>query len=101
MACVRPRLRHGLGDPLQRSPRGAAHLLAAFLLGGFGIGTPLRENVLCVLIIAAIGTMGHFRGLDMLLVLERWPLRATGVLVLALVVGFAAFDWRAIATNTL
>ena len=77
------------------------HILAAFLLGGLGINTPFRENVVCVIIIAAIGAMGRFRGLDMLLVMERWALRITGLLLLALVVGFAAFDWRAITTHTL
>jgi hypothetical protein len=77
------------------------HILAAFLLGGLGINTPLRENLVSVIIIAAIGALGRFRGLDMLLVLERWALRVTGVLVLVLIVGFAVFDWRAYAANTL
>ncbi len=77
------------------------HILAAFLLGGLGINTPFRENILCVIIIAAIGAMGRFRGLDMLMVMERWALRVTGLLILALVAGFAAFDWRAIQTHTL
>ena len=77
------------------------HILAAFLLGGLGINTPFRENIVCVIIIAAIGAMGRFRGLDMLLILERWALSVTGVLVLLLMVGFAVFDWRAIQTNTL
>jgi len=77
------------------------HILAAFLLGGLGINTPFRENIVCVIIIAAIGAIGRFHGLDMLLVLERWALRTTGLLVLALIVGFAAFDWRAMATHTL
>ena len=77
------------------------HILAAFLLGGIGINTPRRENVLTVLIIAAIGVIGRFHGLDMLLVLERWSLRLTGVLVLALIAGFAIFDWRAFTTNTI
>jgi hypothetical protein len=36
----------------------------------------------------------------MLLVLERWALRITGGLVLALVAGFSVFDWRAFSTNT-
>ena len=58
------------------------HILAAFLLGGLGINTPFRENIVCVIIIAAIGAVGRFRGLDMLLILERGALRVTGVLVL-------------------
>ena len=77
------------------------HILAAFLLGGLGINTPRRENFLCVVIIAAIGVIGRYRGLKMLLVLERWALRITGLLVLVLIAGFAAFDWRAMASHTL
>ena len=77
------------------------HILAAFLLGGLGINTPARENLVTVIIVAAIGALGRFRGLDMLLVMERWALRITGVLILALIVGFAAFDWRAFASHTL
>ena len=77
------------------------HILAAFLLGGLGISTPRRENIVTVLIVAAIGVMGRYRGLDMLLVMERWALRLTAVLVLALIAGFALFDWRAFTTNTL
>ena len=72
------------------------HILAAFLLGGLGINTPTRENVVTVIIVAAIGVIGRFRGLDMLMVMERWALRVTGVLVLAMIVGFAAYDWRAL-----
>ena len=56
------------------------HILAAFLLGGLGINTPFRENLVCVIIIAAIGVMGRLRGLDMLLVMERWALQITGLL---------------------
>ena len=77
------------------------HILAAFLLGGFGISSQRLENVVSVIIIAAIGVLGRFRGLDMLLVMERWALRITGVLVIALIVGFALYDWRAFQTNAL
>ena len=35
------------------------HILAAFLLGGLGINTPRRENIVTVLIIAVIGVVGH------------------------------------------
>jgi hypothetical protein len=76
------------------------HILAAFLLGGLGINTPFRENLVCIVIIAAIGVMGRFKGLNMLLILERYALVVTGVLILLLIVGFAVFDWRAIETNT-
>ena len=77
------------------------HILAAFLLGGLGINSPRRENIVTVLIIAVIGALGRFRGLDMLLVMERWALRVTAVLVLLLVAGFILFDWRAFTTHTL
>ena len=40
------------------------HILAAFLLGGFGINTPTRENIFCVIIIAAIGAVGRSHGLE-------------------------------------
>jgi hypothetical protein len=77
------------------------HILAAFLLGGLGINTPFRENIVTVIIVAAIGVLGKFRGLDMLLIMERWALRVTGVLVLVMVAMFAIFDWRAYTTHTL
>jgi hypothetical protein len=77
------------------------HILAAFLLGGLGINTPRRENVVSVVVIAAIGAVGKWRGLDVLLVMERWALRVTGILVLALIGGFAVFDWRAFTAKTL
>jgi len=77
------------------------HILAAFLLGGLGINTTFRENIVTVIIVAAIGVLGRFRGLDMLLIMERWALRVTGVLVLVMVAMFAIFDWRAFTTHTL
>jgi hypothetical protein len=77
------------------------HILASFVLGGLGINTPRRENILSVLIIALIGVLGRLRGLDMLMILERWALRVTGVLVLTLIIGFAIFDWQAFKTGTL
>jgi len=77
------------------------HILAAFLLGGLGINTPRRENVLTVLIIAVIAVVGRFRGLDMLLVLEHWALRITAFLVVALIVGFLIYDWKAFQTGSI
>jgi hypothetical protein len=77
------------------------HILAAFLLGGFGINSARLENIVTVLIIAAIGVVGRFRGLDMLLVLEQWALRITGVLVLAMIAGFLIYDWNAFNANAL
>ena len=77
------------------------HILAAFLLGGLGINSPRRENFFTVIVIATIGVVGRFRGLDMLLVLERWALRVTGILVILLIGAFLLFDWRAYNAHTL
>ena len=77
------------------------HILAAFVLGALEVNSPRRENLLTVVIVAGIGVLGRFRGLDMLLILERWALRVTGVLVLLLIGGFIIFDWKAITTHTL
>ena len=77
------------------------HILAAFVLGALGVNTPRRENLLTVIIVAGIGALGRFHGLDMLLILERWALRVTGVLVLVLIAAFIVFDWKAYTTNTL
>jgi len=77
------------------------HILAAFLLGGLGINTPRRENIVTVLIIAVIAVVGRFRGLDMLLVLEHWALRITAFLVVALIVGFLIYDWKAFQTGSI
>ena len=76
------------------------HILAAFLLGGLGINTPRRENIVTVLIIAVIAVVGRFRGLDMLLVLEHWALRITAFLVVALIIGFLIYDWKAFQTGS-
>jgi len=77
------------------------HILAAFVLGSMGINTPFRENIFTVLVVAAIGYLGRQHGLDMLLVTERWALRVTAVLLLALIAGFVSYDWTAFSTNTL
>src|SRR5262245_32796106 len=77
------------------------HILAAFVLGALEINSPRRENLLTVIIVAVIGLLGRFRGLDMLLILERWALRVTGLLVILLVAGFIVFDWKAFSSHTL
>jgi len=77
------------------------HILAAFVLGALGINSPRRENLFTVIVVAVIGLLGRFRGLDMLLILERWALRVTGLLVILLVAGFIVFDWKAFSTHTL
>ena len=51
--------------------------------------------------VAGIGFLGRFHGLDMLLVTERWALRVTAVLLFAMVAGFIAYDWNAYTTNSI
>jgi hypothetical protein len=77
------------------------HILAAFLLGGLEMKTPMRENILTVMIITAIGVLGRFHGLKMLMILERWSLRVTGILVLMLIAGFAIYDGHAFNAGTI
>ena len=61
---------------------------------GWESNTPFRENMVTVIIVAAIGVLGKFRGLDMLMILERWALRITGVLILVMIAVFLIFDWK-------
>lgn len=77
------------------------HILSAFVLGAFDVNTPFRENLLTVVIVAIIGVVGRFHGLDMLMVLERWALRFTAVLVLTLIAAFGIFDWQAYTANAI
>lgn len=77
------------------------HILAAFVLGSLGINTQFRENILTVVIVAGIAVLGRFRGLDMLLVLERWALRVTGLLVVVMIAMFVLYDWRAFSSGTI
>jgi hypothetical protein len=77
------------------------YILASFLLGGLGIHTPFRENLLVIVIIVTIGLMGRFKGLDLLLILERWALVITGLLLSLMIGVFAVFDWNAFTTGTL
>ncbi len=77
------------------------NILSAFLLGGLGLDTPLHEHLVTVTLIAGIGLTGYLRGLDMLQFLERWALCVTLLIIVALLVGFAAFDWRAFAAQGL
>ncbi|MEE9607350.1 MAG: hypothetical protein V3U03_06380 [Myxococcota bacterium] len=77
------------------------NILSAFLLGGLGIDNPLNEHLLTVSVIASIGVIGRFRGLDMLQFLERWALRITLLIIVALLVGFGAFGWGAAQAGSL
>ena len=67
-------------------------ILAAFLLGGLGIDTPLNEHLVTVAVIASIGLVGYFKGLDMLQKLETLALGVTLIIIAALLVGFGSYD---------
>jgi hypothetical protein len=73
------------------------NILAAFLLGGIGEAwdTPRNEHLLSAVVIAALGLVGYVKGLDMLERLEDLGLWITMAIIVALFVGFGAFDWAA------
>lgn len=77
------------------------NILSSFLLGGLnnvwtGIDNTMNEHVLTAVIIAAIGAVGYFKGLDMLEHLEDGALWITLAIILALLIGFGIFDWQQI-----
>jgi len=74
-------------------------ILASFLLGGLGerYDTAVNQHVVSVVVIAAIGGLGYFKGLEMLEKLEDIGLWITLVIIGALFVGFGAFDVKAAA----
>jgi len=69
-------------------------ILAAFLLGGLGMDTPINEHLVTVAVIGAIGLVGYFKGLDMLDKLEILALAVTLAIIAALLVGFGSYDFR-------
>ncbi|PQO45909.1 hypothetical protein [Blastopirellula marina] len=73
------------------------NILASFLLGGLGeqFDTPLARHLISVAIIAAIGAIGYFEGLQALTKLEKLALGATLLIIVALFVGFASYDVNA------
>jgi hypothetical protein len=66
-------------------------ILASFLLDGFGVDNALNERIVAILIIATIGVVGFFKGLDLLQKLEKLALGVTLVIMAALLVGFAVY----------
>ncbi len=68
-------------------------ILAAFLLGGLGIDTPLNEHLVTVAVIGSIGVVGYIKGLDMLQRLETLALVVTLVIIVALLAGFGSYDY--------
>jgi hypothetical protein len=78
------------------------NILAAFLLRGLGEewDTTHNEHLLSSVVIAAIGLVGYVRGLDLLEALEDIGLWVTGVIIVALLVGFGLYDWAAYQSNS-
>jgi hypothetical protein len=71
-------------------------ILASFLLGGLNLDTPVNENLVSMVVIALIGTIGYTKGLEMLQDLEKVALGVTLLIILALLTGFTVFDIRAV-----
>ena len=69
-------------------------ILAAFLLGGLGIDTPVNEHLVTVAVIGSIGLVGYIKGLDMLQKLETLALGVTLLIIVALLVGFGFYDFN-------
>ena len=70
-------------------------ILAAFLLGGLGIDTPINEHIVSLAVIGVIGLVGYTKGLDMLQNLEKIALGVTLIIIIALLAGFAFYDINA------
>ena len=68
------------------------HILAAFVLGWFGLDSAFNKSLMTSGIIAAITLIGMSGGLTSLERLERWALYLTLVILAALLVGFAIYD---------
>lgn len=77
------------------------NILASFFLRGLGelYDTALNEHVVTMAVIALIGAVGYVKGLRTLARLETVALGATLVIILALFLGFAAYDVRALETG--
>ena len=70
------------------------HILASFVLGGFGADTELNENIVTTAVIALIVLIGVTKGLAPLEFLETWALVITFAIIALLLAGFAYFDWN-------
>ncbi len=71
------------------------HILASFVLGGFGADTELNKNLLTTAVIGMIMLIGITKGLGPLEFLETWALWITFAIIAILLAGFAYFDWNA------
>ena len=78
------------------------NILASFLLRGIGekYDTPMNEHIVTATVIAAIGLIGYFKGLQALAKLEKVALVVTLLIIGALFAGFLSYDIKAISSST-
>jgi hypothetical protein len=70
-------------------------ILAAFLLGGLKMDTPINEHLVTVTVIGFIGLVGYIKGLDMLQNLETLALAVTLLIIVVLLAAFGSYDFHA------
>lgn len=75
-------------------------ILSSFVLGDTSMNTPRNANILTTLVIFLISAIGVIKGLKQLEVLEQWALYITLLIILAIFVGFAHYDWIEWSSST-
>ena len=75
------------------------HILSAFVLSGLNVDSNFNEDLLTTAIIVLITVVGITRGLDLLEELELWALVATLLIIVALVAGFAWYDFVEVGSS--
>ena len=70
------------------------HILASFVLTGFGADTEFNKNLVTTAVIGSIVVIGVVKGLQMLENLELWALYITLGIIAALMVGLGYHDWQ-------
>jgi hypothetical protein len=76
-------------------------ILAAFLLGGLKMDTPINEQIVSVVVIGSIGLVGYIKGLDMLQELEDLALVVTLLIIVALLAAFGSYDFHTFTGATI
>lgn len=69
-------------------------LLSAFALRGVGLGDGMAADLLTTLILAFIGIVGWWRGLDALERLEEYSVSVKLAVITALLIGLGVYDWQ-------
>ncbi len=69
-------------------------LLSAFALRGAGLGDGAAADMLTTLVLAFIGIVGWWRGLDALERLEEYSVSVKLAVIAALLLGLGAYDWQ-------